>query len=283
MNRLGVMVFVLPLLACSSSTARKSTIDPPDEMEETEKKDSAAPAGKMDAKPVTKDSAPTSSPDTAAEPAPPDAGPTAEDATTSSPDTGSTAGEDSGSSTPVTEEAKWSHTMCTFSQLKYPNIDKNMGVFPPGSCPPPETLARPCGGNSKLTVMTATSSAHETGYVHPPNYATDQYIMTRWSSPGNGATAWLSMDLGSEQTFKRLYLAWELAHASDYDVVASNDGMTWMPLKQVRGGNGYQDIVDVEGKARHIRINGITKGRTDTGGATYGYSLFDVTICGERP
>jgi len=34
------------------------------------------------------------------------------------------------------------------------------------------------------------------------------------------AMAWLSLDLGSEQTFKRIYLAWELSHASDYDVVA---------------------------------------------------------------
>jgi hypothetical protein len=131
--------------------------------------------------------------------------------------------------------------------------------------------------------MKATTSGYETGYWHPPEYAVDQYTMTRWSSPGSMAMAWLALDLGSEQTFKRLYLAWELSHASDYDIEVSSDGTTWMPLKQVRGGNGYQDIIDVEGKARHVRINGLTKGKTDTGGATYGYSLFDVTICGERP
>jgi hypothetical protein len=164
--------------------------------------------------------------------------------------------------------------------LMYPMIDKNNGRFPPGSCPPPETLARPCGGNSQIKVMTATASAYETGYVHPPAYAVDQYVMTRWSSP-SGATAWLAMDLGSEQSFKRIYLAWELAHATDYDIVVSNDGTTWQPLKQVRGGDGFQDIVDVEGKARHIRINGVTRGKTGT--MLYGYSLFDVVICGERP
>jgi hypothetical protein len=249
---------------------------------EPEKKDASAPAGKMDAKVVApaKDAEPTVSPDTATEPSE-DAKAPAADTGTASPDTASTGGGDGGGA-PATE-AKWSHTMCNQSQLMYPNIDKNMGKFPPGSCPPPETLPRPCGGNSKLMVTAATTSGYETGYWHPAMYAVDQYLMTRWSSPGNMAMAWLSLDLGSEQTFKRIYLAWELSHASDYDIVVSNDGMTWMPLQQVRGGNGYQDIIDVEGKARHVRINGITKGKTDTGGATYGYSLFDVTICGERP
>jgi hypothetical protein len=179
-----------------------------------------------------------------------------------------------------TTEATWAYQGCNQGALMYPPIDKNNGKFPPGSCPPPETLKRDCGGDTKIAVKTATSSAHETGYVHPPSYAVDQYLMTRWSSPG-GATAWLAMDLGSEQTFKRIYLAWELAHATDYDIVVSNDGMTWTPLKQVRGGDGFQDIVDVEGKARHVRINGITRGKT--GGQLYGYSLFDVVICGERP
>jgi hypothetical protein len=281
------LVFLIPFLACGAPASRsggKQPTDPDPEME-TEKKD-AAPAGKMDAKPVVvpKDAEPAATTaDTAPEPEPTtDAAPPAEDALAATADTAPPSTGDASSGPPATE-AKWSHTMCNQGSLMYPNIDKNMGKFPPGSCPPPETLARPCGGNSKLTIMTATSSGHETGYVHPPMYAIDQYIMTRWSSPASMAMAWLSLDLGAEQTFKRIYLAWELSHASDYDVVVSNDGTTWMPLKQVRGGNGYQDIIDVDAKARHIRINGITKGKTDTGGATYGYSIFDVTVCGERP
>jgi hypothetical protein len=42
-------------------------------------------------------------------------------------------------------------------------------------------------------------------------------------------------------------------------------------------GHGFQDIVDVEGRSRYVRIKGVTRG------SQYGYSLFDVTICGERP
>jgi hypothetical protein len=52
-------------------------------------------------------------------------------------------------------------------------------------------------------------------------------------------------------------------------------------LKQVRGGDGFQDILDVDGKARYVRLTGIKRG--EIGEGPYGYSLFDFTLCGERP
>jgi hypothetical protein len=180
------------------------------------------------------------------------------------------------------EEAIWSHTDCDKPALAFPDIDKNEGVFPIGSCPPPEDLFRGCGAGSKIPVMTAAASSYETGYWHPPEYAHDEHLRTRWSS-NSGETGWLTLDLGSAKAFKRLYLAWELAHGGDYDIQVSDDGQSWMTVKEVRGGDGYQDIVDVEATARHIRINGVARGTTDTGGEVYGYSLFDVTICGELP
>jgi hypothetical protein len=175
-------------------------------------------------------------------------------------------------------EAMWPLGGCNQAMLMYPNIDKNMGRFPPGSCPPPETLARPCGANSNIAVMKATSTTWETGYHHPPEYAIDQYMMTRWSTVTSTPEFWLALDLGEEKSFKRLYLTWEAAYGSGYDIEVSADGMTgWTAIKQVRGGNGFQDIVDVEGRSRYVRIKGVTRG------SQYGYSLFDVTICGERP
>jgi hypothetical protein len=197
-------------------------------------------------------------------------------------DTGGGGGEvGGGTGTPPAKEATWSHTACNKAMLKFPNIDKNMGKFPIGSCPPPEDLPRPCGNNSKIAVMKAESSPWETGYFHPPQYASDEHLMTRWSSNA-GPMAWLTLDLGAEKTFGRIYLAWELAHASDYDIVTSNDNMTWTMAKQVRGGDGFQDIVDLEGNGRYVRINGVTRGKVGNE-PLYGYSLFDVTICGERP
>jgi hypothetical protein len=197
-------------------------------------------------------------------------------------DTGGGGGSEAGGTvTPPTAEAMWSYTACNKAMLKFPNIDKNMGKFPIGSCPPPEDLPRPCGNNSKVAVMKATAQTYETGYWHPPEYAFDEHLMTRWSS-NSMPTSWLQLDLGTEQSFKRIYFAWELAHASDYDIVSSNDGTTWTMVKQVRGGNGFQDIVDLEGKGRYVRINGVTRGKVGNE-PLYGYSLFDVVICGERP
>jgi hypothetical protein len=196
-------------------------------------------------------------------------------------DTGGGGGEAGGPVTPPSAEATWSHTACNKAQLMFPNIDKNMGKFPIGSCPPPADLPRPCGGNTNIKVMKATSSPWETGYYHPPEYAHDEHLMTRWSS-NSGPSAWLQLDLGTEQAFKRVYLAWELAHASDYDIATSNDAMAWTMAKQVRGGNGFQDIVDLEGKGRYVRITGVTRGKVGNE-PLYGYSLFDVVICGERP
>ena len=199
---------------------------------------------------------------------------------TSVPDIGGGSEAGGGTGTPPTMEARWAHTGCNKAALMFPNIDKNMGKFPIGSCPPPADLPRPCGGNSKIKVMASEALTWERGYWHPPEYAHDEHIMTRWSS-NSMMMSWLQLDLGTEQSFKRIYLAWELAHASGYDIVTSNDRMTWTMVKQVRGGDGYQDIVDLEGRGRYIRINGVIRG--EIGEGPYGYSLFDVTICGERP
>ena len=180
------------------------------------------------------------------------------------------------------EEATWSHTDCDQGALDFPDIDRNEGAFPPGSCPPPEDLYRECAAGTKLTIVASDASTFETGYVHPPEYAYDEYMMTRWSSFSN-PDEWLSLDFGAEQSFQRVYLAWELAHGSDYDIQVSNDGAAWTTVAEVRDGNGYQDIVDLDGSGRYVRILGIMRGMTDTGGEIYGYSLFDVTICGQRP
>jgi hypothetical protein len=182
----------------------------------------------------------------------------------------------------------WALTGCNVAQIMYPMIDSNNGRFPPGSCPPPEAIKPVCPGNSKLMVMAVTASSFETAFPHPPAYAIDEHMTTRWSS-NVGPTGWIALDLGSEKTFQRLFLTWELAHGSGYDIVTSNDGQTWSPLAMVRGGDGFQDIIDVDGRARFVRMNGITRGSTGNipqccapAGTLHGYSLFDFTVCGQN-
>ncbi|HEY0707366.1 MAG TPA: discoidin domain-containing protein [Polyangia bacterium] len=188
---------------------------------------------------------------------------------------------------PVTG-ANWPYTGCNQAQIMYPRIDSNNGRFPPGSCPPPETLKPVCPGGSKIPVMMATASSFETAFPHPPAYAIDDHLTTRWST-NPGATGWIVLDLGSEKTFQRLYLLWELAHGSGYNIEVSNDSRAWTPITMVRDGNGFQDILDVDGKGRYIRMNGVTRGSTGNvpqccaaPGTLHGYSLFDFTVCAER-
>lgn len=188
---------------------------------------------------------------------------------------------------PVTG-ANWPYTGCNQAQIMYPRIDSNNGRFPPGSCPPPETLKPVCPGGSKIPVMMATASSFETAFPHPPAYAIDDHLTTRWST-NPGATGWIVLDLGAEKTFQRLYLLWELAHGSGYNIEVSNDSRAWTPITMVRDGNGFQDILDVDGKGRYIRMNGVTRGSTGNvpqccaaPGTLHGYSLFDFTVCAER-
>lgn len=209
-------------------------------------------------------------PDAAVTPPPPDAAVTPPPPDAASPEAG---GNPDGT---ITENYQWSHTSCDQKAIPYP-----YGPFPPGSCPPPASQTIACPGNSKITVQTATASNWETGYNHPPAHAIDQYPATRWSSH-SGPTAWFVADLGAVRVYQRIHLTWEIAYATDYDLETSNDGATWTTLKAIRGGNGFVDSVDVEGNSRYIRMRGITRGPNSTG-QLFGYSLFDFTVCGERP
>jgi hypothetical protein len=288
------LMLVLPTLACSTGGA-----PPPSDEEEVVDAMKAAPSGKPDAsapRPPKQDAASTAlTPDAgaaggedAAPVTPPDASPGPEDAA-ALVDAEPMAGDGGlgASDAGGVPGAVWGYDACDKATLPFPKIDKNNGKFPPGSCPPPEALKAVCPGNSKLKFVGATASAYETGYVHPPAYAIDEHLMTRWSSPygpdrttPSASPAWIRLDFGMEVSWKRLYLLWEMAFGKDYDLVVSNDGQSWTPLVQVRGSDGFQDILEVSGKGRYLRMNGINRGPTPTG-RLYGYSLFDVTACAE--
>ena len=151
-----------------------------------------------------------------------------------------------------------------------PLPDRALYLGHAGSCPPPEDLAPECPGNSKLAVASAEASTFETAFPHPPEYAIDEHLTTRWSSEV-GPTATLTLDLGSKKTFKRLYLLWELAHGADYDIETSDDGASWTVLVMKRGGDGFQDAFQVSGDARYLRLK-----RLDTG------DLVGIPIVRER-
>lgn len=148
--------------------------------------------------------------------------------------------------------------------------------YPEGGDPPPLNLLSrlTCPeGYSRAKPKSANSAPWETSRWHPPEYAFDEYPVSRWSSNGS-ADKWLSADLGSAKTITRVYLIWEVAYGKDYDIRVSDDSVTWTTAKQVRGGNGQADVVEIPAaKGRYVQMMGVATG------SPYGYSLYEFTIC----
>ena len=180
-----------------------------------------------------------------------------------------------------TATQKWGYEECDKKAIVYPYPDDPHDGFPIGSCPPPESIKLECANGSKLKVADAEASTYETGYMHPPRYAIDQHLSSRWSSRYSD-DQWLILDLGSTQRFQRLYLVWELAHAAEYSVSTSDDKTKWKLLRRERKGDGFVDVIDAKGRGRYLKIQGIKRAKVE-GHELYGYSLFDVTVCGEAP
>ncbi|MBN2714058.1 MAG: discoidin domain-containing protein, partial [Planctomycetes bacterium] len=97
---------------------------------------------------------------------------------------------------------------------------------------------------------------------------------TRWSSRSTDSE-WISVDLGSQCSLKRAVLVWETAFGKDYDIEGSDDGNTWRKLGEMRNGDGGTDEINLEGKARFVRMKGIKRG------TNWGWSLFSFDIYGE--
>lgn len=147
--------------------------------------------------------------------------------------------------------------------------------YPEGGEPPPLDLHQriKCPeGTSRQKITRFGSARWETSRHHPPIYAFDEWSVSRWSSwDKNAKHIWA--DLGSEKTVKRVVLVWETAYGKDYDIQVGKDTSTWTTAKAYRGGNGQADVVDMEGTGRYVQMMGVM------GGSTYGYSLYEFSIC----
>ncbi len=106
---------------------------------------------------------------------------------------------------------------------------------------------------------------------YTPAQAVDGDYTTRWSSNWTD-TEWIQVDLGSKQTFTSLQLVWEAAFAKGYLIQQSDDGNTWSTLRTVTDGDGNVDTHAVNGNARYVRIQGVTRG------TAYGYSLYELGV-----
>ena len=131
----------------------------------------------------------------------------------------------------------------------------------------------PAGANLALK-MTASSSGNEYTAVMPPAAAVDGDLTTRWSSAFQDAE-WVQVDLGSVQPVGQVVLRWERAYGTQYQILTSTDGVTFMTaFTQAAGAGGSENLTFPTANARYVRMNGQKRS------SQYGYSLWEFEVYG---
>ncbi|MFJ8492911.1 discoidin domain-containing protein [Streptomyces sp. NPDC094038] len=135
----------------------------------------------------------------------------------------------------------------------------------------------------------ATAAASSTdGDDHGPANVTDGDPDTRWSSAYED-DQWISVDLGSAQSFDRVDLTWERAYANTFVVQVSADGTEWTDVRAVdnsavplpfNDGNASLQVEDFDRRtARYVRIDcGLRN--TSWGNSLWSLGVVDSTAGG---
>ena len=105
----------------------------------------------------------------------------------------------------------------------------------------------------------------------PGSAAVDGNPTTRWSS-GYSDPQWISIDLGSSPSIRRLVLNWETAYTKSYQVQMSDDGARWRDIYSTTTANGGINTLFVDGTGRFLRVY------TTERATNWGVSLWDLDI-----
>jgi hypothetical protein len=120
---------------------------------------------------------------------------------------------------------------------------------------------------------TASSEVTDVRGNCPAKFVNDGHAGTRWSSEFTDPQ-WISLDLGSEKTIRRVVLRWEAAYGKEYAIQVSSDGQTWTDaFVQKNGQGGNEELTFAPVKGRYVRMYG-TKRANDQ----WGYSLWEFQV-----
>ena len=140
----------------------------------------------------------------------------------------------------------------------------------------------------------ATASSSYPGKPWTPDKAVDGIDLdadSRWSSKRATGTSnegtsdvgskeqWLMVDLQDVYSLDTVFVSWEAACATAYDIEGSEDGENWTTLKSVTGANGGQEthLFNEPNRVRYLRIY-CKEPKT----ARYGYSIYELQAYGEK-
>jgi eukaryotic-like serine/threonine-protein kinase len=103
--------------------------------------------------------------------------------------------------------------------------------------------------------------------------AVDGNLSTRWSSAFSDPQ-WLEVDLGATHAIREVILYWENAHATAFQIQTSENGTTWTDIYSTTTGPGGEQIIEVNGTGRYVRMYGTARN------TQYGYSLYEFQVLG---
>jgi hypothetical protein len=107
-----------------------------------------------------------------------------------------------------------------------------------------------------------------------PEDMVDGDLNTRWSSAWQVDPQWVTIDLGKTQQIGHVRLVWERAFAKSYDIKVSNDQSNWTTIYHTdAGAGGTEDISNLQGAGRYIRLN-----CTARANPRFGYSLYEIEV-----
>ena len=130
---------------------------------------------------------------------------------------------------------------------------------------------------NKATVASSTYPTEK----FSTTFAVDEDLGTRWGNNYNSDTfkggnreETFTVDLGVAYTIDSVEIAWEAAHATSYTIQGSNDGETYVNLKDVTNGAGgteTHNAVSTE-KYRYVRL------AMHQSANKYGYSIYELRV-----
>ena len=128
--------------------------------------------------------------------------------------------------------------------------------------------------NLALNQPTTVSSWQNNGGYYPGSYAVDGNLSTRWASAWSDPQ-WIYVDLGGTYNIYEVWLDWEAAYATSFQIQVSSDAVNWTNIySTTSGAGGIQDLTGLSGAGRYVRMYGSARG------TTYGYSLWEFQVYG---
>ena len=118
----------------------------------------------------------------------------------------------------------------------------------------------------------SASSIYGAGFE--PGKAVDDTSATRWSS-AFADSQWWQVDLGTARSVDSVTLNWEIAYASQYQILTSPDGTSFtLAAEETIGTPGWKTTSFTTRNARYVRVLGITRA------TPYGISFWDAQVVG---